>query len=289
VFSVTPRINAASRMDAPELAFELLSTQDEVRAEALAKHLDSINNERKGVVAQMSKEIRVKVGDEHEESVLVVGNTHWRPGLLGLAATRAVEVYGKPVFVWGRGESTVIKGSVRGDGKIDVMTLMQETRELFLEFGGHKHSGGFSITVENLVKLPEAINDAHARLVKKNENPEDPVVVDLALSLDDVHSRTLAEVSKLSPFGVGNPKPVFVFENITVKGVEWFGKEKNHIKLLFRAPSGGHVQAIQFFAKGNENFESIQEGQVITLLGSLERGQYGRDKGVRLRIVEVVK
>lgn len=288
VFSITPRINAASRMDAPELAFELLSTQDEARAEALTRHLDTINNERKGAVAQMSKEIHAKLGDTHESPVLVVGNTHWRPGLLGLAATRAVEVYGRSAFVWGRGEAAVIKGSVRSDGQTDVMMLMQETKELFLEFGGHKHSGGFSITVENLTKLPDALNVAHARLVQKSVGDDD-VVVDAVLSLDEVNTHTLTAVSKLSPFGAGNPKPVFAFEHIQVAGVEWFGKEKNHIKLLFRAPGGGRVSGVRFFAKGDAELESIRDGQTLTLLGSLEKEQFVRDGGVRLRIIDVVK
>ncbi len=287
VFSITPRINAASRMDAPELAFELLATDDEARAEALTRHLDTINNERKGAVAQMSKEIHAKLGDTHESPVLVVGNTHWRPGLLGLAATRAVEVYGRPAFIWGRGEAAVIKGSVRSDGQTDVMLLMQETKELFLEFGGHKHSGGFSITVENLVKLPDALNEAHARITTHVQD-EGEVLVDAALSLDDVNSHTLTTISKLSPFGAGNPKPVFVFENVQVSGIEWFGKEKNHIKLLFRAPGGGRVSAIQFFAKGGAELEGIREGQTLTLLGSLEKEQYGRGNGTRLRLVDVV-
>jgi single-stranded-DNA-specific exonuclease len=287
VFSITPRINAASRMDAPELAFELLATHDLVRAEVLADTLDSLNNERKGAVAQMSKEIHAKIGDTHEEAILVVGNTHWRPGLLGLAATRAVEVYGKPAFVWGRGDASVIKGSVRSDGHTDVMVLMQETKELFLEFGGHKHSGGFSITVENLVKLPEALNSAHGNMIQKSVG-DDEIVADASLSLDDVNSHTFNLISKLSPFGAGNPKPVFAFEQITVAGIEWFGKEKNHIKLLFRAPGGSRVSAIQFFAKGNAELETIRENQTLTLLGSLEKEQFGRDNGIRVRIVDVV-
>lgn len=288
VFMITPRINAASRMDEPEAAFRLLSTKDDIEAQTLADHLDSLNNERKGAVAQMSKEVHAKVGEVHESAVLVVGNTHWRPGLLGLAATRAVEVYGKPAFVWGRGDAAVIKGSVRGDKQTNVMLLMQETKELFLEFGGHRHSGGFSITVENLVKLPDALNAAHEKISKGEIHDTEELLVDAALSLDDVNTRTLTEISKLSPFGAGNPKPVFAFENITVAGVEWFGKEKNHIKLLFRAPGGGRVSAIKFFAKGDAVLEGIREGETITLLGSLEREQFGGNGSVRLRIIDIV-
>ncbi len=288
VFSITPRINAASRMDAPEIAFELLTTHDEVRAEALARQLDTLNNERKGAVAQMSKEIHGKIGDTHEGGVVVVGNTHWRPGLLGLAATRAVEVYGKPAFVWGRGDAEVIKGSVRGDGHTDIVALMQEVADLFLEFGGHTHSGGFSITVENLIKLPDALNRAYEKCAQHATVRAD-VASDATLPLTDVHPVFFQNISVLAPFGMGNEKPIFVFENNTLARVEWFGKEKNHLKLILHGDGSARATAIRFFAKGNTELESLVEGQIVTVHGSLEREQFGGANSIRIRIIEIAR
>lgn len=289
VFMITPRINAASRMDEPEAAFQLLSTTNLTEAENLVRHLDTINNERKGAVAQMSKEIKQKFEEmPNEFPVIVVGNTHWRPGLLGLAATHAVEAYGKSAFVWGRGDASVIKGSVRSDGRVGAMELMSEVRHLFLEFGGHKYSGGFSITVENLMLLEGALSEAHTKLASK-EVSEEVLTVDAILSLDDVTREVYAGISQLSPFGAGNPKPVFAFENVVVDRVEMFGKEKQHIKLLFKTSLNKMISAVKFFAKGNTTLESILAGQTITLLASLEKETFGYTNGIRLRIVDVIK
>ncbi|MCR4274711.1 MAG: single-stranded-DNA-specific exonuclease RecJ [Candidatus Campbellbacteria bacterium] len=288
VFMITPRINAASRMDEPEAAFQLLSTTDLTEAETLVRHLDTINNERKGAVAQMSKEIKQKFEETPNEfPVIVVGNTHWRPGLLGLAATHAVEAYGKSAFVWGRGDAAVIKGSVRSDGRVGVMELMSEVRHLFIEFGGHKYSGGFSITVENLMLLEGALSEAHTKLASK-EVSEEKLTVDAVLSLDDVTQTTYSDITQLAPFGAGNPKPVFAFEQIQIDRVEMFGKEKQHIKLLFKTSANKMISAVKFFAKGNPTLEGLSAGQSITLLASLEKETFGYTNGIRLRIVDVL-
>ncbi|MEK7606394.1 MAG: single-stranded-DNA-specific exonuclease RecJ [Patescibacteria group bacterium] len=288
VFMITPRINAASRMDEPELAFRLLSTRDVTEAQTLVEHLDGINNERKGAVAHMSKEIKEKMEGKTPSPVLVVGNPHWRPGLLGLAATRAVEVYGRPTFVWGRGDAAVIKGSCRSDGSVDVNVLMNEVKEYFLEFGGHAKSGGFSTTVEHIVNLEQALSDAYVR-VKNGMVKEETTVCDAELTISDVNGTTSRMIQKLAPFGMGNDKPIFVLPTVRVNAVSWFGKAKEHIRLTLADEKGNVAQAIQFFAKENQTFVDLNIGTVVTVLGNLEQSDFGRTREVRIRIVDVVK
>jgi len=146
-FMVSPRINAASRMDSPDVAARLLSASEAGEGALLAKQLNKINDERKGVVAATVKEInkRIKENEALTKSPLIVmGNPNWRPGVLGLVANNLVEAYGKPVFLWGREGGEVIRGSVRSDGMLNVVELMGATEHIFDHFGGHSASGGFS-------------------------------------------------------------------------------------------------------------------------------------------------
>ena len=115
-FMVTPRINAASRMDTPMRAFELLSTKDEAAAGALALHLSKINDERKTLVATIMREANNTLEAREEKEIILIGNPKWRVGVLGLVASKLMEEYKKPAFVWGMGDSTCIKGSCRSDG-----------------------------------------------------------------------------------------------------------------------------------------------------------------------------
>ena len=128
-FMIAPRINAASRMDIPHEAFRLLSTDDENVADELSDHLHNLNDERKGLVASMVREAKTHMEAREMREVIVIGNPKWRPGVLGLLASRLVEDYRRPAFVWGRGEEIELKGSCRSDGTVNMVEMMNGVSE----------------------------------------------------------------------------------------------------------------------------------------------------------------
>lgn len=286
-FSVSPRINAASRMGLPMDAFRLFATSDEAEAGALAKHLDKINTERKGRVASLVKEVRKKVEERGERRVVVAGNPNWRPALLGLVANSLAEDMQCPVFLWGREESVELKGSCRSGGNVDLSLLMQEASSVFSEFGGHREAGGFSTTLEKVHLLESELERAYEK-VRAAYTPEPAVIADAALSFDEVCESTFREVEKLAPFGVGNPKPVFLFEDAVVRRMEQFGKERQHLKLIFAKSDGVFVHAIKFYAKSEDFPRELMEQRPLNLLAHLERSTFGGRTELRLRIVDIV-
>ncbi|MBI4093816.1 single-stranded-DNA-specific exonuclease RecJ, partial [Candidatus Kaiserbacteria bacterium] len=151
-FSIAPRINAASRMDEPELAFRLLTTSDAKEAERLAAHLEELNDRRKVAVAQIVKAAKrvARTRFEAEERVIVLGSPDWKPALLGLAANSLMEARGGVVVMWGRDANGKLKGSARSDGSLSVVELFSAARNAFIEFGGHEKSGGFTVSHERV-------------------------------------------------------------------------------------------------------------------------------------------
>ena len=288
-FTIAPRINAASRMGIPMDAFRLLSTTDETEADVLSDHLNEMNETRKGVVAAMIKEAKKKIASREMREVIVVGNPAWKPGVLGLAANRLMEDYERPVFVWGREGGTHIKGSCRSDGSINVVELMVNVRQgIFLDVGGHELSGGFSISHEQIHFLEEEIILAYKKIEKKS-SVEEAMAVDSTLSLDHVTWETQRLVEQLAPFGIGNPKPLFLFEGIEIKGVKAFGKEKNHLELQFENSVGKRIPAIGFFIS-QDNFKTpVEEGNFINLFATLEKSMFRGRPELRLRIVDIQK
>jgi single-stranded-DNA-specific exonuclease len=287
-FMITPRINAASRMDHPDDAFELLYTNDEVRAGALAKHLHKINDERKGLVASIVKDIRGRLEKEGEQkSILVAGNPKWRPSLLGLVANTLMEDVGRPVFLWGRDGGGEIKGSCRANNGMSVVDLMRESKDALLEYGGHKNAGGFSASHESIHLLDERLNEAFKTLSKQQVDMC-PVSVDTTLSLDEVTLRTYTDLEKVSPFGIGNVKPLFMFQNCVVASVRQFGKQKNHLEVSFERPSGGRVSAISFFTLPDKFGERLREGSSVNFLGHVEKSVFGGRQEIRIRLVDVI-
>ncbi len=282
-FSVAPRINAASRMDNPYLAFELLSSTDEIRTEELASELHKLNDVRKGTVASMVKEMKhTLLKRKLIRSVIVMGNPHWQPALLGLAAMNLVEEHDRPVFLWGKEGGGLLKGSCRSDGSVNLVSLMQSVKEgVLLGFGGHAFSGGFSVNSDEVHFLEDHLNEAYERVDKTEMDKE--ILIDRKLQLDDISFKLWDSLSFLSPFGVGNPKPLFLFENVTPEKVRNFGKKNEHLEITFRKTNGDFVRAIEFFSN-----REIKENEKINLVATLEKSTFGRYPELRLRIVDII-
>jgi len=290
-FMVTPRINAASRMGAPMDAFRLLATDSDDEAHKYARHLDKINNERKGIVAALVKEVKKIINERHREnprSVIVVGNPDWRPSLLGLVANTCAEEYGKPAFLWGRDGDGVIKGSCRSSGTVSVVEIMHKVSTgVMIQYGGHSASGGFAISNEAVHFLDDHLNTAFDLLLQEHKVAE-PEYIDMEITLDEVNWDKYEEIEKMAPFGTGNPKPLFIFKNIKISGIKQFGKEKNHLELAFKKENGMPVKAIGFFMD-EESFEKPPAiGKAIDLIANMEKSMFGGKIELRLRIVDIL-
>ncbi|MBU4480006.1 single-stranded-DNA-specific exonuclease RecJ [Patescibacteria group bacterium] len=287
-FMVTPRINVASRIDNPDKAFRLLSTNDEVEARELAHYLDGINDTRKKLVTVMVREANKKLKEREVGAVVVVGSPKWNPGVSGLVASSLVEKHKKSCFVWGQSGDGCIKGSCRSCGEIDVIDLMRSVEEgAFLNVGGHKMAGGFTVMNNSIHTLEKKLNDAYQKIEKTGVKKE--FLVDKKVSLDEINWETYKIVEKLAPFGVGNEKPLFLIESIEIFNVRIFGKQNNHLGLDFRNKNGQNISAIKFFADEIKNGETkIKRGDKVSLLANLEKSTFRNVNELRLRIVDFI-
>lgn len=289
-FTIGPRINAASRMGVPMDAFRLLATDDENEAEKFAIHLDHINNERKGTVAALVKEVKKHVHErygEKPEKVIVIGNPQWKPALLGLAANTCSEEYGVPVFLWGRDGDDVIKGSCRAAGTVHLLKLMQGVPPgIFLQFGGHAESGGFSVQAQAIHNLERNLSEVFEKM--RGEKREDIEYVDTDINPDDVNYDTYRVVERLGPYGTGNPKPLFMFRDIILSNVKLFGKENNHLEVSFLKSNGRPVNAIAFFSTPESFQAKVATGSKVSLVGTMEKSMFRGRPELRLRIVDIL-
>jgi single-stranded-DNA-specific exonuclease len=284
-FTLAPRLNAASRMDTPMLAFELLSTDDPKRAQEIVKTLDEINDLRKSLVARIVKSAHA--GLEHRAighelpAIVVVGNPEWRPAVLGLVANKLQEVYKRSFFVWGEAGDGSIKGSCRMNDEHHAALLFQALPEgAMLHAGGHQAAGGFAVSKDQVHFLETALNEAIARVDHDGSGKQ--VFDAIALPLASTTIRHLGVVRKFAPFGVGNTEPHFVFEDLEIQSVKMFGKNKEHIEVVV-CDSTGTATAFTFFAT-DAQINQLEIGRTVSFLGTLESGWRG---GVRIRIQEV--
>lgn len=286
-FTIGPRVNAASRMDAPEHAFHLLVTKDEGEAGGYVERLEHLNNERKGAVATMTREVHGRLKEMTDiPAVLVMGNPLWRPALVGLTANKLAEEYKRPVFLWGRDGNDVIKGSCRSGGGVSVVRLMEAVPDIFHEYGGHHASGGFAVHDAHIHTFGDVLNEAFVRLGSEAV-VETPLQVDAVLTLDEVMGPVRQLLKELAPFGAGNPKPVFAFTGVTPDSVALFGKAKEHLKLTFSTKRGS-LEAIAFFATPEDFKLTPKDGQACTLVAHIEESFFMGRRSTRLRIIDIL-
>ncbi len=241
--------------------------------------------------ASTVKEVNKRLLSESVESPLIVmGNPNWRPGVLGLVANSLMQSHGKPVFLWGREYGSglpresagLLRGSCRSDGNINIVELMQGAGDIFEQFGGHAASGGFSITEGRVHELATRLSHAYTALAGQQAVVKE-IIIDRELDLAEV-SHAHKELTQLAPFGMQNTKPLFLLPNFSIVSVRMFGKQKDHLELLFKREDAA-VSGISFFSTVDSFQKPVTEGARADIVGHVETDWRGLP---RLRVVDVI-
>lgn len=300
-FAIAPRINAASRMDHANISFSLLTTSSRQEAQRLADHLEEKNRGRKILVDQIVNTIASQFSASSVRcpaSLIVMGNPEWPPGVLGIAATRIMERFRVPVFLWGGlgnenkvdEEQAIYRGSCRSLGDINVVDLMRAANEnqvesLFEDFGGHKQAGGFAIKSEHIEELAPRLAAALDHIPK--EPVADQLVLEAALQPEQVTETLFEEIEQLQPFGVRNQKPLFLFSAVEVREAKELGNGKGYFKILIARKSAAPLEAVSFNGLGHEWLGKLNAGDVVDLAASIERNTWNDATNLRLRIEDL--
>lgn len=286
-FSITPKLNAASRMSHPEDALHALIASQESKADMAVKHLDMLNNERKKLVASTMKAVTATMSNRIETPIIVIGSPDWQAGILGLVASKITEKYHKPAFVWSE-EQGVIKGSARSALGVDLVRLMSLAEDpSFIQFGGHAEAGGFSTLKKEIHFLQERLERAYTTYQQTYPEVSEPeLCIDALISLDEITMDTYQKIRSLAPFGQGNPKPLFLLSKVIPHQIETFGKQQNHLKITFTKSDGSLVTAIQFFTT-QQDYPQLSLGKAIDIAVEINYSVFRGVHELRLSIVDI--
>lgn len=218
-FRLGPMMNAAGRLARATLGIELLTTNDSPRAFALARELQQKNQERRKlekVVFEKAKEQFLSSPEWQTRFGIVLAHADWHPGVIGIVASRMVEHFHRPTLIINLYQG-IGKGSGRSIGQINLHQVLSRLQQKLIKFGGHAAAAGFSIKEADIPWLSEAFDLE----LKKIVSPSDlapQLHVDCEMLLSDIDFGLLRELKWLSPFGQGNPAPVFSTKNVRVAG-----------------------------------------------------------------------
>ena len=156
---------------------------------------------------------------------------------------------------------------------------------------GGKPTENYDVS-NDVVFLEEELDVAYKMAGKRSDlkSPKrsDLEEADAKLSLPEVTMENYKEIEKLAPFGLGNPKPVFLFENVEIAELKLFGKEKNHLELILVSGNSRKVKAISFFSTDTSFNTVIEKGKKINLLASFDLSHFGGRTELRLRFVDIL-
>ena len=230
-FILAPRINAAGRMGAADMAADLLLSTDPHQAERLARELCALNRERQNVEQEIYTQAEEMIGrmSDRERSALVLESSRWHQGVVGIVASRLSEKYSRPSFMIHLNGSTG-KGSCRSWGGFNLFAALESCKDLLLGFGGHELAAGFTIDRSNIPAFRDRMNE-YARNYCNGRQPEPALEIDAAIAHPaDVTLEEMEALSVLEPYGSGNARPVFCLLGATLLRTQNVGQNR-HLKL----------------------------------------------------------
>ena len=219
VFTLAPRINAAGRLGSSRTALALLLTTDRREAAALAAELSRLNAERRDEEERILAEAEAQAVMQAEAGRmgLVLYSRDWHPGVIGIVASRVVEMLHRPCVVLSSVDMS-LKGSGRSVPGFDLHEAFTACADVLIGFGGHKMAAGLSLFPEQLEIFRDRF-DALAASALGSEPAQAECVIDAELSFPEADFYLLKELEILQPFGMGNAEPVFVSPPVRVKAM----------------------------------------------------------------------
>ena len=229
-FGLGPRLNAAGRMQRADAALELLLTDDERRAEEVARELDLLNRDRQEAETRMLFEAEARCAAQASAAAMVVEGEGWHPGVVGIAASRLVERYNRPCVVIAL-DGDAGRGSGRSIPAYDLHAGLSACAGHLRRFGGHRAAAGMEIDAGEI----DGFRAALARHAGDTLSPEDlmPVErVDAVVPGGALGMPLAEELERLRPFGAGNPCPTLLVPAARLEAVAGMGQERQHARFV---------------------------------------------------------
>lgn len=285
-FRVAPRINAAGRLASADLAAQLFLTADPGKARQIARQLDLLNTRRQSQERELVESLHrlVKASPEMlKDRILVLDGESWPRGVIGIAASRLVESYHRPVVVISR-DGGVGHGSCRSVPGFNITAALGMTAENVLDrFGGHAMAAGFSLDAANIPRLRQCLVD-HCRRELEEQLMVPRSSADIEVGPLDLDRPLLDSLSSLEPFGMGNPRPVFLVRDLHLSADPVMLKDQ-HLKLQM----GGGERTIEaiWWRSGHLLDQLTGCGRSIDVLGKLELNRWGGRETLRLNVSDI--
>lgn len=284
-FRISPRINAAGRLGLTDLAVRLFFSESVSESEELVEQLDRLNAERQKIEGRIFRQSMSQIKEKrlHEKyKLLILGCEEWHRGVIGIVASKLKDAFHQPIILFSyRNEKA--SGSGRSIQEFPLIDCLDETNRFLLTYGGHVLAVGCELMRDEMDAFKEAAN-AFADTKLSEDDLKKKIHIDAKIDFNDIGGRFLDNMQLLSPFGVGNPKPIFLTEmaEVIAEPKTLNGK---HSKFLLRQ-NGRMFEALGW---GRSDWaKQAHRGDLVDLVYSFQFSHYLGEERLNLSLEDII-
>ena len=277
-YYIAPLLNSAGRLEDASIVSEFLFTKDVEVAKSILQQLVELNNLRKDIEQNITKEAFKQV--DKDDAIAVVWGHNWNEGVVGIVASRVSEHFKIPAIVLSCKDG-ICKGSGRSYANCDLYSLVATAKGYFLKFGGHKSAIGLSLEQDRVPIVKSLLNLEAKKLCKGSSDFDSSILGILPFSQIDLELVDL--LSKFEPYGEANPRPKFITKNVEVLEIYEVGKNKEHKRYRLR-DKNRVFSAIEFRSKSQ-----IEIGDIVEIIYTVDKNEYNGNLYINLYIEAIKK
>ncbi len=281
-FVLAPRINAAGRFGKAELAAQLFLTGDANEADRLAAKLCEMNRERQAMENKIFEEATEQLGssfDKKKDKAIVLWHENWHHGVIGIVASKLADKYFCPSILISIDEDEG-KGSGRSIKGFNLFEALSKCSHLLSKYGGHELAAGLTIGKDNLTQFRKELYEYAASCLTDECIPS--IEIDCEISADELTLNAVDELSKLEPYGMGNPQPKFCIRNMKIVSMIPIGNDK-HARFMLES-DGRTYDAVMFGISLDEL--PLAEGDVVDVAFTADINSF-RGREVQLILKDI--
>ena len=286
MYYVGPRINAAGRIKHASLALELLMCNEINSAEKLALEIEDLNTSRR----EIEKDITNQAIDQVENSSkklnsIVVFDSDWNKGVIGIVASRLVDKYYKPSVVFCESSEGFLTASARSIKGLNLFSVISQCEEYIDQFGGHKYAAGLTIKKENLERFKKRFENIVSQKIDNNVF-EQKLLIESKINLSEITPKFFRVLKQFEPFGPGNKSPMFLSENLKINGKPLeLGKEKEHIKLNLTQDNKISYSSIGFWF--SNKFNNLENKENFSAVFNIDENNWKDRSSIQLKLKDL--
>lgn len=294
-FHVGPHINSKGRLDHPDRALKLLISNSLAECRENYSHLEVANRDRRMIQAEVFEEAKkdvIQTLQSEDFFINIVYRPHWHEGVIGIVASKLVETFEVPAIVFTDAEEEgIIKASARSAGDLNIFELLDQCKEFFVKFGGHKAAAGLSMKKENFPLFKDRMNALLKNIPVALRTKQNSF--DVEIGIEEINAQLIKDLEKLEPFGPGNERPVFRMKNAVIQNYKIM--KDAHVRWTFSSPSSKiSFQGVSFNyigkwnEMGPEELFELQGKSGLTIQFTLGLNRFNGNETIQLLVDKII-